>query len=102
MTKSAVDQATKKYWDTYFKDYGKMWTRSIPRRIKAAIKNVRGLGVRSIEGNVIPLAQNVTDGFMSLEAAFSGKVNGNDAKFLITAEFNSDGRMLKFEHNQIV
>ena len=32
LTKLAVDDNAKKYWSGYFKEYGKQWTRDIPRR----------------------------------------------------------------------
>lgn len=34
LTKLAVDPSAKSYWSGYFKDYGKMLTRDIPRKIK--------------------------------------------------------------------
>lgn len=103
MDKVAVDQATKEYWNNYFHEYGQMWTRDIPRRIKTAMTKTKDLGgVKIAEGNVVPVAHEVSpDGILSLEAAFTGKLDNQDAKVLITAEFTESGRMTKFEANRI-
>ncbi|MGW8181252.1 MAG: hypothetical protein ACWGQW_21180 [bacterium] len=102
MDKVAVDKATKQYWDTYFKEYGKMWTRDIPRRVKTAMVRTKDLGVKTAEGNVAPIAHHVADdGTLFIEAAFSGKLDDLDAKVLITASFNDEGNMLTFEANRV-
>jgi hypothetical protein len=102
MDKVAVDQATKTYWDNYFNEYGQMWTRDIPRRIKTAMTKTKELAIKTAEGIIVPLAKNVAeDGTLSLEAAFNGELDGKQAKVFITAEFNENGRMLKFETNRI-
>lgn len=102
MDKVAVDKATKQYWDTYFKEYGKMWTREIPRRVKTAMIRTKDLGVKTAEGNVVPIAHNVSeDGNLFVEAAFSGKLDDQDAKVLITASFSEEGKMLSFEANRV-
>ena len=38
LTKLAVDPEAKKYWSKYFKDYGKMLTRDIPRKKHKSIR----------------------------------------------------------------
>lgn len=102
MNKTAVDQATKEYWDNYFMEYGQMWTREIPRRIKTAMVKTRELSVKTANGIVVPLAHNVAeDGTLSLEAAFKGELDGQPSVVLVTAEFNEHGRMLKFEANRV-
>lgn len=103
MNKVAVDKATKQYWDTYFKEYGKMWTRDIPRRIKAAMTRTKNLNIKIAEGNIVPIAHHVSeDNELSIEAAFSGKLDSQDASVLITASFNKEGRLLSFEANRVI
>jgi len=92
MEKVAVDQVAKSFWASYFKDYGQMWCRDIPRRIKQAIK--RELKATVIEGKIAPLAKDIgKDGTLSIEAAFVGKLDNQDAKVLVTATFNNEGKM---------
>ncbi len=101
MHKKAVDAKSKEYWDSYFKEYGKSWTRDIPRRMKQAVR--REVEASKIEGLFKPLAKHVNDdNSLSLEAAFIGKLDDQDAKVLITAEFNSNGVMQEFEATRIV
>lgn len=102
MDKTAVDKASADYWTTYFKDYGRAWVRTIPRRIKTAMVNTKDLAIKTAEGGVKPLAYNATADGLSIEAAFSGKVDGKDASFLVMTEFDKDGKMLKFEATRVV
>lgn len=102
MDKVAVDKATKEYWDNYFHEYGQMWTREIPRRIKTAMTKSKDLSVKTADGVLVPIAKDVADdGTLSIEASFNGKLDDQDSKVLITAEFNELGRMLKFEASRI-
>ena len=92
MEKTAVDQVAKNYWKSYFLNYGERWVSDIPRRIKQAIK--RELKANVIDGEVAPLAKDIgKDGTLSIEAAFSGKLDGQDAKVLVTASFNGEGKL---------
>jgi hypothetical protein len=102
MDKTAVDSAANKYWSTYFKEYGKMWVRNIPKRIKTAMLQTKELNVKTAEGSIAPVAHDISeDGILSLEAAFSGKLDDQDARVLILAEFSEDGKMRKFEATRI-
>ena len=102
MDKTAVDNAANKYWSTYFKEYGKMWVRNIPKRIKTAMLQTKELGVKTAEGNIVPVAYDISDsGVLSLEAAFSGKLDDQDAKVLVMAEFTEEGKLRKFEATRI-
>jgi len=102
MEKIAADKAAQEYWGNYFREYGKMWVRDIPRRIKTAMVRTKDLSVKTAEGNVAPLAHSISDeGNISVEAAFTGKLDDKDAHVLITAEFNGEGRMQKFEATRI-
>jgi len=101
MEKIAVDQAAKDYWSNYFKEYGQMWVRNIPRRIKAEVR--RAMKASSTEGSVIPLAYEVADdGTLSIEAAFVGKLDDKDAKVLITAEFDDNGILKSFDPTRVI
>ena len=101
MEKTAVDATAKKYWEDYFKEYGQMWVRNIPRRIKSAVR--MEMKAEKIEGSLVPLAYEVSpDGTLSLEAAFNGMLDNKFAKVLITAEFNEDGILTSFEPTRII
>lgn len=98
MDKTAVDSAASNYWSTYFKEYGKMWVRNIPKRIKSAMVQTKELNIKTAEGNIVPVAHDISDtGVLSIEAAFSGKLDDQDAKVLVTAEFTEEGKLRKFE-----
>ena len=100
MQKVALDQKAKKYWAEYFKDYGQMWVRDIPRRIKQATR--RNQKAETIDGEFAPIAANENpDGGLSVEAAFIGKIDGKAAKIMVTASFNSDGQIKEFVCNRI-
>jgi hypothetical protein len=100
MQKVALDQTAKKYWSEYFKEYGKQWVRDIPRRIKRAA--ARHLQASVLTGEFAPLAGDVSaDGSLSIEAAFTGQVDDQDAKILITATFNNEGKLNEFICNRI-
>jgi len=102
MDKVAVDKATQDYWNNYFNEYGQMWTRNIPRRIKVAMTKSKDLDIKTAEGNVAPIAHSIEDdGHLSIEAAFVGKLDDKESRVLVTAEFNESGRMLKFEATRI-
>ena len=100
MQKVALDQAASKYWSDYFKEYGQAWVRNIPRRIKQA--TLRQQKASSIEGEFAPLAADTSkDGTLSIEAAFIGKIDDQNAKIMITASFNDEGKMKEFICNRI-
>jgi len=100
MQKEAVDQAAKEYWSVYFKDYGKQWVRDIPRRIKQAMK--QEFTASMINGNIAPIAADISENeTLSLEAAFVGKIDDQNAKVLITASFNEDGEMNELICNRV-
>ena len=98
--KVAVDSTAKNYWGSYFKEYGQMWVRDIPRRIKQAVR--REIKANEIDGELVPIAHDVSrDQTLSVEAAFVGKVDGVDTKILITASFNSEGQMQSIDTTRI-
>lgn len=100
MHKEAVDQKSKEYWSAYFKEYGQMWVRDMPRRIKQAAR--RHIAATELEGSVAPLAKHVAeDGSLSLEAAFVGQIDGEDTRGLILAEFTHDGTLKSFDFTRV-
>lgn len=102
MDKTAADKAAKEYWSNYFKEYGQMWVRDIPRRIKTAMVRSKDLGVKTAEGNVAPIAHNVSeDGTLSIEAAFTGELDGRAGQVMILTEFDKQAKMKKFEVTRI-
>jgi len=102
MDKTAVDQAAVKYWEQYFSEYGEMWVRDIPRRIKSAMTRSAELKAKSVNGILKPLAKKrAEDGTLSIEAAFTGKIDDKIAKVLVTTSFDKAGKMLQFEAHQV-
>ena len=100
MQKTAIDQAAKDYWGTYFKEYGKQWVRDIPRRIKTAMR--KRLQASTIEGDIAPIAADVSkNNTLSVEAAFVGKVDEQDARILVTASFDNTGSMKELICNRV-
>jgi len=100
MDKTAVDSTAKDYWTTYMKEFGAMWVRDIPRRIKQAVR--REIKANDIDGDLVPIASDVSkDKTLSVEAAFVGKVDGVDSKILITASFSADGKMQSLDTTRI-
>jgi len=55
LSKQAVDQAAKSYWEKYYKEYGKAWVREIPKRIKSAV--AKQAGFKDEEGLLVPTAR---------------------------------------------
>ena len=100
MEKIAVDQTCKNYWTSYFLGFGEMWVREIPRRLKQAVR--RELKANAIECEVVPLAKDIgKDNTLSIEAAFVGKLDDQDAKVLVTATFSSEGKMQDLDVTRI-
>jgi len=100
MEKTAVDQVAKNFWISYFKDYGQIWVKDVPRRIKQAIR--RELKANTIEGKIAPLAKDIgKDNTLSIEAAFIGKLDDQDAKVLVTATFSGEGKMQDLDITKI-
>lgn len=100
MNKTALDQTAKKYWSEYFKEYGQMWVRDIPRRIKLA--TVRQLHASKIDGEFVPIAANVGENsILSIEASFVGDIDDTEAKILVTASFEPEGKLIEFICNRI-
>ena len=96
MHKEAVDAKAKEYWSAYFKEYGQMWVRDIPRRIKAETQTK--LAAKELEGSIAPLANSVTkEGLLNIEASFVGKIDGQDARGIATAQFAQNGDLKSFE-----
>ena len=101
MEKTALDQTARDYWSSYMKEYGQMWVRDIPRRIKQAVR--QEIKATILDGEFMPIAHDVSnDNTLSLEAAFVGKVDGVQSKILVTASFNAEGRMQSLVTNRII
>ena len=98
MQKTALDQAAKSYWSDYFKEYGKMWIRDIPRRIKtAASRHLKA----DIEGEFAPIAGDMNNNMLSVEASFVGKIGNQEGKILVTASFDEEGKISEFICNRV-
>lgn len=108
MKKQALDEAAKKYWEEYFKDYGKLWVRDIPRKITAHLATSvrRHATVKkqiTVEGEALPLwGKEQADGSLFVEGAFKGQVaNGKQIRLMWAALFDADGKILKYEDTDL-
>lgn len=96
LSKWAVDEKAKKYWESFYKEYGKSWVRDIPRKVKTAM--VEGHKVASAGeanmGIVVPVAKAITATHMHLEGLMhthSGK------KIAFQATFDHDGNLTNLD-----
>lgn len=91
-----VDKLTKDYWSNYFGDYGKLWVKDIPKRVKAAVdaKRTAAAGTAPIDaaGDVVPLGYEITAAALTLEGAYRTAA----ATQLFRATFNADGEITDF------
>jgi hypothetical protein len=103
-TKQAVDSTAVEYWTSYFGDYGKTFTKDVPRRVAQVI--VQGLrraakdnALRVVRAQVIPYgwAKTATGG-LTFEGAFRGRVvrGGRENTVLraFAAEFDPSGKVV--------
>jgi hypothetical protein len=90
LQKWAVDEKAKKYWQDFYKEYGKSWVRDIPRKVKKAF--VEGKRVASSEdadlGIIVPVAKAITASNMTLEGVLHTRAG---KKLVFQATFNHDG-----------
>lgn len=94
--KQALDQTAKSYWEEYYGDYGRAWTKDIPLKIQAALKE-SGKKLASAAENleIIPIEHAVTADRVILEGvARSAK---HDKAELFRAAFTHDGEVVDFE-----
>lgn len=93
--KWAVDEAAKKYWDEYYKEYGRTWTRDIPRRVKKAmVERVKLASNESQLGIVTPIATSIAAEGVKLEGMFRSASGDN---FMFYAEFDHNGEVGRFD-----
>jgi len=106
--KQAVDSKAEAYWADYFGDYGRIWTRKIPRRVTSALQGKLGrtagklAAMQVVSSVVTPLSERSwaprPDGGLTFEGLFSAEVDigGRRARVLraFCADFTPDGRMV--------
>lgn len=93
-TKTAVDQAAKDYWISFYKEYGETWVKDVPRKIKAALIAKKRVAAATDEvrpGQIQPLAHVAfkTGGFR-LEGIYQASDN---KKLMFVADFNKAGEV---------
>lgn len=94
LSKVAVDEAAKKYWEEFYKEYGKSWVREIPRKIKTAMAEGKRVAAADIEpGRVFPIARAVTPKGVVLEGLFETQAG---AKLVFQAAFDGEGNVVSF------
>lgn len=93
--KWAVDDAAKKYWAEYYQEYGRTWTRDIPRRVKKAMVQHAKLASQDSQlGIVTPIATSISKEGVKLEGMFRSASGDN---FMFYAEFDHDGAIGRFD-----
>lgn len=101
--KQALDQTAKSYWEEYFGEYGRQWTRDIPRNVKSAMLDSRrrtaaGGSTELTESDVVPLGYAVTADRVDVEGYFRGTYSdGHREAKLFRAQFNHDGKLLALD-----
>jgi len=101
--KQAVDSTAKLYWEQYFGDYGRQWTKDIARKVQGALVDDqrRQAGQESTElskGSVIPLGYSIKADRLVLDGVFRGTFSdGRRVGKLFQAQFDHDGKLLTLE-----
>lgn len=101
--KTAVDAEAERYWSAYYADsgYGKQWTRSIPKRVRAELlRAARASKTASTlpkeAPSIMPLATVIGESGVSLEGL---AVYGQGKDRVVRAfaiEFDHDGSVTDF------
>jgi len=95
MSKVAVDTATEKYWTEYFHEYGEMWVRDIPRRLRLAMRKANK---DAQSGTVAPLSHwRGEDGSLVIEAAHVVRSGDHIKRSLVKASFSNDGKLTSLQ-----
>jgi len=111
MRKSAVDKVTEDYWANYFEEYGRQWTRKIPRRVakvlahrlkkrQAGATHAPGAAratraTRIVRASIAPLGHaTLQGGGMQFEGAFIGQTqSGQTQTLMFCAQFGKEGQL---------
>lgn len=88
--KQAVDQIAKDYWTEYFKEYGKMWVRDIPGKVKDALDTGTKSAQATSPVSVAPVGYSVTASRLTLD----GIIRLGEASRLFRAEFDHKGDLV--------
>lgn len=89
--KTAVDSTAEKYWSEYYGEYGQLWVRKIPMRVKAALAehaSQKKLAAVQGEPTIAPLATVITDDGVTLEGV---AVWPNALRKAFVIEFSHEG-----------
>jgi hypothetical protein len=95
-TKTAVDQAAKDYWISFYKEYGQTWVKDVPRKIKAALIANKRVAAKSDDvqpGQIELLAfAEIKTGGVRLEGVFKA-----DKKLAFTVDFSKAGEVQEIQ-----
>lgn len=112
VAKTAVDASAAKYWADFYKDsgYGKLWVRTIPKRIQAALTKAASATKKTAnssigEPNLAAIATVINDDGVILEGTarwnISTKTAGKSTSRLVlkafVAEFDHEGNLKGFD-----
>ena len=99
--KVAVDQLAKDYWTKFYGEYGKLWVREIPRKIKKAAaaelskSNKTAATDLEVSGTVLPFGHAFLDnGGVAIEGIFDHATIG---KFAFQSRFDNEGELTSFD-----
>lgn len=106
--KEAVDNTASDYWSDYFGDYGELWVRDIPRRIKAKLEQGHRSAAKAGtppptlgDASISPLGYEITADRVILEGVYNGQIKAGrrtaNTTQLFRAEFNHQGELTSFE-----
>lgn len=113
MRRQAVDPKAKSYWEAYFGDYGKAWTKDIPRRVTAALASelqtelVRQGGAGAPEVKIRPVSAEswtkLADGGLKFEGFATARTADRDVAVtrLFAATFAPDGQLLGLQSRSL-
>jgi hypothetical protein len=91
-TKTAVDQAAKDYWISFYKEYGETWVRDVPRKVKAALIADKRIAAKDTEvqpGQLYPLAHaRLSTGGIRVEGIYRA---GGEKRLAFVVDFDKDG-----------
>lgn len=101
LRKIALDSVAEDYWEEYFGEYGKLWVRSIPRRVAAAVfprtAAAQGRSAPPQQHVAIPLAHAVRDDGLHVEGIAVQGDQPTRRTRVFTAHFSHDGALISID-----
>jgi hypothetical protein len=91
INKVSVDASAREYWKKLYGDFGEAMVRDIPRRIKAALADMKKVASVDESASVLPLAHAKDDDLVYIEGIYRDA----STKMLFKASINSDGDVVE-------